>query len=256
MSIEGGADLPEVPLPAGSLLVGDPHLDAAGDEVPGAFLRWLAGLRGVPRLIVLGDLFDAWAGPALMRLPAAAAVVDGICRAVEGGTAVDVVPGNRDFLLGRGFEERSRARLLPGGAVGLLDGEGEAGRVLLVHGDELCTRDRGYLRLRRVLRSRPAGWLAPRIPAPLALWTARRLRRASDRALAVKPSEEKSMQAAAARDLLARHACATLVCGHAHEYRDEPLGGGRRWLVVQALGGGRGDVLEVGAEGIRALPNP
>lgn len=239
--------LPEVPLPAGALFVGDLHLDPAGDAGTAAFLAWLEGASGAPALVVLGDLFEYWVGPAL--LGQARPVVEALRGAVERGTAVHLVPGNRDFLLDARFERATGARLHPHGFVGLAPG---GARVLVVHGDELCTLDRPYQRLRRVLRSAPMRAVAPRLPGAVSTFAARRLRAASKRAVSRKPSPAMEQQEAECRELLARHACTALVCGHAHRFRDERLDGGGRWLVVDAFGGER-DTLEVGADGALAL---
>jgi UDP-2,3-diacylglucosamine hydrolase len=229
--------LPDVSIEPGSLVIGDLHLDVgAGAERPERFEAWLAELRGVPRLMILGDLFDAWIGPAQAELPAARSVLAALRELAARGTAVDVVPGNRDFLLESEFERASGAKVRPGGLVGTLEG---GARVLLIHGDELCTLDRGYQRLRRVLRSAPVRWSAPRVPRLAALWVARRLRRASTQALAVKPSAETEQQVEAVRELARAHRAATLICGHAHRFRDDALAGGPRWIVVGAFGGPR-----------------
>ncbi len=186
---------------------------------------------------MLGDLFDYWVGPAQASLPGAPIVLDALARFTTRGGTLDVAVGNRDFLLDESFAKRTGARLRPRGLIGLLPG---GARALLVHGDELCTLDRGYQRLRAVLRSGPVRALGPRLPLPIALRLARRLRRASTRALLVKPSAEKSMQADAARAAAEREGCAYVLCGHAHEFRDELLRGGVRWFVLDAFGGERG----------------
>lgn len=53
--------------------------------------------------------------------------------------------GNRDFLLGRRFARRSGLTLLP--AENVLDLYGR--RILILHGDTLCTDDRAYQKFRR-----------------------------------------------------------------------------------------------------------
>jgi UDP-2,3-diacylglucosamine hydrolase len=242
------AALPEVALEPGTRIVADLHLDLAAAEGPRAFIRWLAGLSGVPRLVVLGDLFDVWVGPAQERLPCGPAVLDALREFVARGTRVDVVHGNRDFLLDGRFEARTGARVHPRGLVGLIGGGGEARRVLLIHGDELCTQDGGYQRLRKIVRSPPITAIVPRLPLPLAAFLARRLRRSSVRAVGAKLPEEKAMQESACRALAARHSAEVVVCGHAHAFRDVNPAGGPRWIVLDAFGGAR-DVLEVDASG-------
>lgn len=231
-------------------VIADLHLDVGpGGAAPREFLEFLARVRGRPRLVILGDLFDAWIGPAQMELEAARRVVEALRALTESGTAVDVVHGNRDFLLERRFEERSGARVHPSGFSAAL---GDGSRALFVHGDEFCTLDVGYQRLKRVLRSRPVSWTAPRLPRALALAVAGRLRRASVRALASKPPAEKQQQRDAVLDWAERTESDLVVCGHAHQLRDETLEVGRtravRWIVLEAFGGAY-DVLEIGATG-------
>ncbi len=240
------AALPEVELPTGTLVIGDLHLDVspAGGRHE-RFAAWTASLGNVPRLVVLGDLFDAWVGPAHARLEPARAVCAALASLVRRGCELDVVHGNRDFLLDRAFERDTGARVRPDGMIGRLPG---GARALLVHGDELCTLDRAYQRMKRVLRSAPMRWSAPRLPDAAALWVARRLRATSVRAVAEKPPAQKEQQPAAVRELALRHAASLLVCGHAHRFRDEALPGGPRWVVVGAFGHGR-DLLEIGAGG-------
>ena len=245
-----------IPLETGAVLVGDLHLDVSGDVSGPAgdqarrererFTDWLAGLDA-PRLVVLGDLFDAWVGPAHARLPAAREVTGALAALARRGTAVDVLHGNRDFLLGPSFERETGARVFPAGVLAEpVEAPGE--RWLLVHGDELCTLDVGYQRLKRVLRSGPVLWAAPRVPGPLARWIAARLRRASVRALSTKPPAEKTQQPSAVVALARAQGASVVVCGHAHRFRDERPAPGVRWLVVDAFGGPR-DRLRVGAGG-------
>lgn len=251
MSSGGAAHepLPEVQLEPGTRIVADLHLDLADAEGSARFMAWLAVLRGTPRLVVLGDLFDVWVGPAQERLPLGPAVLGALGRLVEGGTRLEILHGNRDFLLDWRFEARTGARVHERGIVGLAGG---GSRILLIHGDELCTKDLGYQRLKRVVRSPAVVSFARALPLPIATSLARKLRRSSVRALSVKLPEEKTMQESACRELAARHRARTVVCGHAHRFRDETLGDGTRWIVLDAFGGAK-DVIEIGPGGELAL---
>src|SRR3977135_2840921 len=77
-----------------------------------------------------------------------------VCRALRAlaarGVACFALHGNRDFLLGEGFCERSGCRLLTDPVMAQFDGE----RVLLTHGDALCNDDHPYHELRSMLPSR------------------------------------------------------------------------------------------------------
>ena len=244
-----GSRLPELDLLPGTLLIADLHLDVEDAASLAAFVAVLERNAGAPRVAILGDLFEYWLGPAHARTPGGGHVLAALAALTANGTAVDVVPGNRDFLLDSSFEEASGARVRRDGFVGRMPG---GGRLLVLHGDELATRDRGYQRLRRVLRSRPLRWLAPRLPLGVSRTLARRLRRASTRAVAAKSRDEKALQPDACAAFARAHSAATVVCGHAHEFRDEELAGGTRWIVLDAFGGRR-DTLEVGATGLRLV---
>lgn len=253
---------PEIALPEGAWVIADLHLDPADEHGAAALFAFLERIEGAPLLLVLGDLFDAWVGDAHLAFPGARRVARALARLEAAGTGVEIVHGNRDFLLGEGFARASGARVRPFGLVGRLEAGAKRGpdgfggerpaeaerarRVLFVHGDELSTLDRPYQRLRRVLRSPPVLALAPRVPRRLALSLARRLRGASRAAVAAKPSATTALQADAARFLAEREGCATLVCGHAHRFREERLAGDVRWLVLDAFGAAR-DALVVQA---------
>lgn len=130
------------------LFVSDLHLDSSAPSTIEAFLRFLSGeARGATSLHILGDLFETWIGdddPDPAR--------DRVCRALralaDSGVALFVMQGNRDFLYGEAFERRIGGTLLPDPSVLTLFGE----RVLLTHGDLLCTGDAAYQELRTTVR--------------------------------------------------------------------------------------------------------
>jgi UDP-2,3-diacylglucosamine hydrolase len=132
------------------LFVSDVHLDAAAPEATEQFLTFLrTEAAAAEALYILGDLFEAWVGdddeePGNER----------VCRALRElnhrGVACFALHGNRDFLLGSGFCARSGCRLLSDPTIVELDGE----RVLLSHGDALCTDDHPYQELRTIVRDR------------------------------------------------------------------------------------------------------
>lgn len=236
----------ETHLPEGTLFVGDLHLDVADAARVEEFVQWCSEVAArCARVVILGDLFEYWIGDGQLDEPGAQRVSEALARLTRAGVEVDLVPGNRDFLVGERFRAATGIRLWPAGLIGSLPG-GE--RVLVLHGDELCTRDRAYQRLRRVLRFPPVSWVGQHLPRAVAHRAAERLRQASRGAVARKPSAEKALQPEAGREFLEQLACRVLVCGHVHEARDQDLGDGRRLLVVDAFGGAR-DAVRVGAGG-------
>ena len=135
-----------------TLLVSDLHLDGSLPEAIGQFETFLSGpVRAAEALYILGDLFESWVGdddddPDRARECAALRSLS------DAGVACHVCHGNRDFLLGRGFEQRTGCRILADPTIVERYGE----RVLLTHGDALCVDDTSYQRLRSTVRD--AAW--------------------------------------------------------------------------------------------------
>lgn len=140
------------------LFVSDLHLDGNAPQAVAQFLAFLATeARRCDALYILGDLFESWIGDD-DRDVARAQVCDALAALTRSGVPCRVQHGNRDFLLGRSFAARTGCELL--GDPALLQVGGK--RLVISHGDALCTRDVGYQRFRRLAR-RPAvqrTWLA------------------------------------------------------------------------------------------------
>jgi UDP-2,3-diacylglucosamine hydrolase len=130
------------------LFVSDVHLDAEAPQATEQFLAFLGTEAArAEALYILGDLFEAWVGDD-DRDPEKERVCAGLRSLTAQGVACFVLHGNRDFLLGAGFSARSGCRLLADPVVAEFDGE----RVLLTHGDALCTDDHAYQELRTLVR--------------------------------------------------------------------------------------------------------
>jgi UDP-2,3-diacylglucosamine hydrolase len=131
------------------LFVSDVHLDAGTEGATEQFLQFLRSLAsGAEALYILGDLFEVWIGDDDPE-PEKSRVVTGLRELTAGGVACFIMHGNRDFLLGEEFCRRTGCRLLPDPIVAEFDGE----RVLITHGDALCTDDRAYQELRSSVRA-------------------------------------------------------------------------------------------------------
>ena len=126
-----------------TLLISDLHLDAGAPGIARQFLSFLDEAAGEARaLYILGDLFEAWLGDDDPD-PAAREIVEALRRLSDAGVHCYFMHGNRDFLIGRRFARETGCTLLDDGTVVDLHGE----RVLLMHGDVLCTADTSYQRL-------------------------------------------------------------------------------------------------------------
>lgn len=145
------------------LFVSDLHLDASAPEANEQFLDFLrTQAAGAEALYILGDMFEVWVGDDEADAQKAR-VCAGLRELTSRGVACFALHGNRDFLLGRDFCDRTGVRLLPDPVVVELDGE----RVLVTHGDALCTDDHSYQELRSSVRT--VEWQRRFLSLPLAV---------------------------------------------------------------------------------------
>lgn len=211
-----------------TLFIADLHLDAVRPGVAALAQRFVERLHGAAALWILGDLFEAWLGDDLVE-PAHEPFIAALGALATSGTAVHLMHGNRDFLLGEAFAARIGAVLhREDERLVALGGES----VLLLHGDTLCTDDRPYQELRATLRDPcwQAGFLA-RTPAER-IEAARALRERSREAVAGKSGEIMDVAPAAVEDAFVRSGCGTMIHGHTHRPDDHRENSRRRRLVL------------------------
>jgi UDP-2,3-diacylglucosamine hydrolase len=149
-------------MPMAQLFVSDVHLGAGFEPAIEQFLQFLGSHAArAESLYILGDLFESWVGDD-DRSDAAQRVCAALRTLTAGGVPCFVLHGNRDFLLGAGFAARTGCVLLSDPVVAELDGE----RVLITHGDALCTDDHAYQELRSIVRA--PDWQRRFLALPLA----------------------------------------------------------------------------------------
>ncbi|MCC6296870.1 MAG: UDP-2,3-diacylglucosamine diphosphatase [Pseudomonadales bacterium] len=193
-----------------ALFVADLHLAPERPTITRAFLDFLAGAEAAD-LYILGDLFEAWVGDDDDG-PLARAVIAALAAASARGVRVHFQAGNRDFSVGRRFARETGARLL--GDQELISTHGR--RLLLLHGDTLCTDDVAYQRFRRCVRHPLTLFALRRLPLAVRHRIARRWRETSIRHNRNKPESimdvNEQAVAAAFRDSGAQ----LMIHGHTH----------------------------------------
>ena len=130
------------------LFISDLHLDPGRPHHIQALQDFCAcKLQPQSRLYILGDLFDAWLGDD-MGLVAYADVVKLLKTLTDQGIELFIQHGNRDFLLGREFATATGALLMADEVVIDINDT----RILLMHGDSLCTDDIDYQIFKKQVR--------------------------------------------------------------------------------------------------------
>ena len=143
-----------------TLFISDIHLCAQRPDMTAALVHFLEhDAPGADALYVLGDLFEFWIGdddPNALHHQVTAALL----ALSQQNVPIYFIHGNRDFMLGQQFAKQAGMTLL--GDPCIIDLYGE--RVLLSHGDLLCTRDERYQKYRRITQLKWLRWLFLRLP--------------------------------------------------------------------------------------------
>jgi UDP-2,3-diacylglucosamine hydrolase len=192
--------------------ISDLHLSPDLPRVTAGFFKLVDALEGnAEALYVLGDLFEAWVGDDNLN-DYNRAVIDAFARLSMRGTAVYFQHGNRDFLLGDEFVKSCRGFLLP--ERGIIECYGR--RVLLEHGDALCTLDEKFQAFRAQSRSAP--WQQAMLAKPLAervqiaeAWRAQSRLHQSNR-----PENIMDVTPQAVTDTLRAQGVTLMIHGHTH----------------------------------------
>ena len=196
-----------------TLFISDLHLSAERPAIGALFLDFLR--TRAPRaeaLYILGDLFEYWIGDDAAALPEYQTLIAGLRALTQAGVPVYVMHGNRDFLLGSGFEQQTGCQLLPDPTVISLYGS----NTLLMHGDTLCTDDVAYLKFRVMVRN--PDWVKMFLGKTIAERDAivRDYREISKAATAVKKPEIMDVNQGAVESTLRQHGVQHLIHGHTH----------------------------------------
>jgi UDP-2,3-diacylglucosamine hydrolase len=131
-----------------TLFISDLHLEADRPDIGEQFLKFLkTDASEADDLYILGDLFEAWVGdddPNTHYFT----IKRALRKLVDGGIPVYFMHGNRDFMIGGGFANETGVKILKDPCKVSMYGQ----KVLLSHGDKLCTDDVQYQKIRKMTR--------------------------------------------------------------------------------------------------------
>ena len=141
--------------------ISDLHLTGDRPDIISIFLEFLRGEAfQAEALYILGDLFEVWIGDDAIPSEVEPVITE-LATLTANGVPVFVMVGNRDFLMGKKFEQLSGCTLIPDPTKINLYGK----PTLLMHGDTLCTDDVDYQQFRKMVRD-PA-WQADFLAKPV-----------------------------------------------------------------------------------------
>lgn len=151
-----------------TLFIADLHLSDNRPDITHCLLNFLSTIDAerTDALYVLGDLFEVWIGDDEVT-PFTKCIANAFNAVRNSGVPIFFTHGNRDFLLGKQYADSAGMTLLPEQQVIDLYGE----PTLVLHGDELCTKDVAYQKFRKKARS----WWWPRLILCLPLFARRKI---------------------------------------------------------------------------------
>jgi len=131
--------------PKSTLFISDLHLDSQHPEITDTFFYFLEHIApDAKALYILGDLFEVYIGDD-DNSPFMQSITDKLAQFTKTGPPTYVMHGNRDFLIRKKFAKKTGVILIPDPTVITPNNQ----KILLMHGDSLCTLDIAHQRSRR-----------------------------------------------------------------------------------------------------------
>ena len=197
-----------------TLFVADVHLQPETNHpINQAFAQFLS--EEAPKaeaLYILGDLFEMWVGDDI-GLEQYASVIQQFKNLTDQGIHIYLIYGNRDFLMGKVFWQATGIQLLQEGDTTALYGND----YLVLHGDSLCTDDKGYQRMRSFFRNPIVKWLFLHLCRKRRLFIGYKMRQNSKAHSQNKPSAIMDINHQAMCELFKKHQTVHhMIHGHTH----------------------------------------
>ena len=227
--------------------ISDLHLSADRDDINQCLFKFLrAQAPHADALYVLGDLFEVWIGDDDQN-SFTVSIAEAFNTLRLSGVPIYFIHGNRDFLIRQRFAKQAGFTILPEQV--LIDLYGEP--TLIMHGDELCTKDIEY----QIFRKKARSWWWPRIMLSLPLSTRRKIAskgRATSKHKQSKLSADiMDVTSEEVIKCMQKFAVKKLIHGHTHRPAIHPLevNGQPAKRIVLGDWYDQGSVLKVSPEG-------
>ena len=133
-----------------SFFISDIHLSESNNKLSSAFINFLKDSKqSCSQLFILGDLFEVWIGDDY-ETSFINNIKSELLKFTTNGPDTFLMHGNRDFLISEKFLTDTGIKLLPDPFEITMHNK----KVLLSHGDFLCTDDVDYINFRNQVRDK------------------------------------------------------------------------------------------------------
>lgn len=193
--------------------ISDLHLNAKAPEVADAFIAFLKRETSRAKaLYILGDFFEIWLGDDMAE-DFETRIIEALAESTQAGLAIYFIHGNRDFLIGKKFIEKTGIQVLQDPSVVDLFGK----KWMLSHGDYLCTRDQAHMFLRKITLNSISQFLFLNLPLCLRKKIAEKIRGKSRQHKKSTRLEYMDVEIETVKNEMRRNSCQNLIHGHTHE---------------------------------------
>lgn len=128
--------------------ISDLHLTPKRPATTELFFDFLRNVAPAANSVyILGDLFEFWVGDDADEFTGQDVVCKALRRLTDSGVAVYFMHGNRDFLVGDSFADKTGCEILSDPTSITLHDQ----NILLAHGDSMCTDDTAHQHFRSVV---------------------------------------------------------------------------------------------------------
>ncbi|MDL5166359.1 UDP-2,3-diacylglucosamine diphosphatase [Proteus faecis] len=195
-----------------TLFIADLHLSEHEPAITAGFLRFLKEQAiHAKALYILGDFFDFWIGDDAPN-PLHQQIAQALMTLKNAGVPCYFIHGNRDFLIGSRFAKECGITLLPQEKV-LEIGKN---RILILHGDTLCTDDEAYQRYRKKVHNKFIQRLFSLLPLFIRLRIADKMRSRSQHENQYKSDAIMDVNPQAVIDTFKHFNTEWMIHGHTH----------------------------------------
>lgn len=230
-----------------TLFIADLHLSAQQPVVTAGFLHFLQREAiHADALYILGDLFESWVGDDDPE-PLHGEIATALQALHQSGVPCYFIHGNRDFMIGKRFAQRCGITLLPEEHVVELYGR----RILIMHGDTLCTDDKAYQEFRSKVHKVWLQKLFLVLPLRWRLKFGAGIRGRSQQGNQYKSAMIMDVNSHAVEQTMSRHHAQWLIHGHTHRPAVHHHGEGVR--MVLGAWHEEGSMIKVTAENLELM---
>ncbi len=236
------------------IFISDLHLSENRPDIYRAFCRFLHSLDSdVQQLYILGDLFEVWVGQDSKNELAIKLIAE-LRLLSQKRIRVFFQAGNRDFMIGKKFAKAADIELLPDYHIYEHAGQ----RILLMHGDLLCTDDKSYLRYRSFMQNSLVKASLGALPLGIRRKIGRKLLQKSRMGKAHKSAEIMDVNQSTVIRTMQHFRVSQLIHGHTHRPAVHSFGRGDENLKRYVLGDWDKNIwwIESGNKGISLNSRP